>query len=52
MDATGANSIVSAVDHFVGVDCCNESINGTGTKILQNTVIVECGVKYHVVKKS
>ena len=52
IDATGANSIVTVGDHFVGIDCCNEPINGKVTKILQNTVIVECGIKYHVVKRS
>lgn len=43
---------ISVGDHFVGIDCCNEPIDGVVTKILQNTVIVECRVKYHIVKKS
>lgn len=43
---------VKVGDYFEGLDCCNELIRGSISKILENVVIVECEVKYHVVKKS
>lgn len=43
---------INVGDYFEGKDCCNEYISGTISKILENVVIVECPVKYHVVKKS
>lgn len=43
---------INAGDHFVGLDCCNESIDRIVTMILKNTVVVECDVENHLVKKS